>query len=628
MQEDHPYVPRDCYYFSYLEGVPGSMATLDTCNGGLRGMLQVDDLTYEIKPLEASSTFEHVVSNLVLEEASQRVERCTIEEEVCVMEEVAAINVNIFLLEVFAEIYLVFAIYQNTVTGIHLNAHLTLMSRTEHLARKVHHKVSGADRRDQLSYSIRFQGRRHVIHMKVKRTLLPRHFLVVTNNDQGAMQEDHPYVPRDCYYFSYLEGVPGSMATLDTCNGGLRGMLQVDDLTYEIKPLEASSTFEHVVSNLVLEEASQRVERCTIEEEAFHHRFTNWDTCLSDRRPSYNNMPYVAPRCGDKIVNQREECDCGSLKECAQDKCCGTNCIMTLGSLCDGGSCCHNCKYLPPGILCRDILGICDLPEYCDGHTPECPPDTYVQDGTPCSVKAVCMAGNCSDRDMQCQALFGYQTKDGSPLCYSKLNKVGDRVGNCGVQVTKGGGKPVKCEADDVFCGMLHCQGITEIFGGGEHSTFRQIIVKDIKEETCFGYDAHFGTEKPYMGLVVDGASCGPGRFCHNQTCTYFQDLNFTCNVSTCNYRGVCNNKRNCHCLRGWKPPTCLEKGGGGSIDSGPPPDKDPALRARILVNVNQWLVVLSSRAVLLLLSILIGALSQIKRMIEKKRVKQQATAQ
>ncbi|XP_036697514.1 synaptojanin-2-binding protein isoform X1 [Balaenoptera musculus] len=133
------------------------------------------------------------------------------------------------------------------------------------IPRKVSHRVRGAATQGQLSYKVRFSGQRHVLHMRVKKSLLPRHFPVITDNDQGAMQGDYPFIPRDCYYFSYLEGIPESMGTLDTCYGGLRGMLQVDDFTYEIKPLEASSKFEHLISFLVSHDISAEHEKCTIE---------------------------------------------------------------------------------------------------------------------------------------------------------------------------------------------------------------------------------------------------------------------------------------------------------------------------------------------------------------------------
>lgn len=338
-----------------------------------------------------------------------------------------------------------------------------------------------------------------------------------------------------------------------------------------------------------------------------HYRLQAYDECLAYTKAPYNNFPYVAPHCGDTIIDHWEECDCGSLKDCAENKCCETNCALSLGSECSTGECCVNCKHANPGWICREKGGICDLSEYCNGKKATCPNDFYIQDGTPCLVLSVCVRGNCSDRDMQCQALFRYQVRDAPQVCYDILNVRGDRFGNCGQNYNKGGERHKPCETDDVLCGTLHCRDVKQVPGGGEHTTFHQLLAN---QEKCFGFDSHFGIDLPPLAYVIDGATCAPGSYCFNMNCTFHQDMDFDCDVKKCNFRGVCNNRKNCHCQQGWNPPLCDKRGPGGSIDSSPPPDREPSARGRIGVNVNQALVLLMICSALLLYAFIVGCIS------------------
>ena len=109
----------------------------------------------------------------------------------------------------------------------------------------------GVRKPGRLSYSLSFAGRRHVILLQRKKLFWPGRLPLKTQDDQGALQTDYLFVPSDCYYLGYLEKIPLSMVTLDTCYGGLKGIMKLDDLTYKIKPLKDSERFEHVVSQIV-----------------------------------------------------------------------------------------------------------------------------------------------------------------------------------------------------------------------------------------------------------------------------------------------------------------------------------------------------------------------------------------
>ncbi|OBS77747.1 hypothetical protein A6R68_19865, partial [Neotoma lepida] len=61
-----------------------------------------------------------------------------------------------------------------------------------------------------ISYSLKLEGQRHIIHMKTQKFFLIRNLPVFTYSDQGSLLEDYPFVQDDCYYHGYVE---------EWCNG-------------------------------------------------------------------------------------------------------------------------------------------------------------------------------------------------------------------------------------------------------------------------------------------------------------------------------------------------------------------------------------------------------------------------
>ncbi|EMP28012.1 Disintegrin and metalloproteinase domain-containing protein 9 [Chelonia mydas] len=75
---DYPYIQDDCYYSGYVEDVPESVVVLSTCSG-LWGHLMIYDLNYEIEPVKSSSTFQHVIYRMAADEDSP--DRCGVTDE-------------------------------------------------------------------------------------------------------------------------------------------------------------------------------------------------------------------------------------------------------------------------------------------------------------------------------------------------------------------------------------------------------------------------------------------------------------------------------------------------------------------------------------------------------------------
>ncbi|NWI18068.1 ADAM9 protein, partial [Crypturellus soui] len=279
--------------------------------------------------------------------------------------------------------------------------------------------------------------------------------------------------------------------------------------------------------------------------------------------------PFLSDHCGNGVLEKEEECDCGKDEKCLREGCClPSTCLLAHGAACYRGECCHRCQFQTPGRLCRGTRNACDLPEYCNGSSASCPADVFKQDGTPCGDNDRCYEGNCRSHDAQCQALFGKgkpSAQRAPQSCFREVNVRGDRCGNCGWNGTY----YTKCLEENILCGRVQCVNIKRIPVRKDGDT---VVQTTVNNHLCWGLDFHRAPDTLDEGSVKDGTSCGRNKICLNRTCVSTLYLNYDCTDKKCSGRGVCNNKKNCHCDFGWAPPDCKLEGFGGSVDSGPPP--------------------------------------------------------
>ncbi|XP_013855055.1 disintegrin and metalloproteinase domain-containing protein 15, partial [Austrofundulus limnaeus] len=291
------------------------------------------------------------------------------------------------------------------------------------------------------------------------------------------------------------------------------------------------------------------------------------------------------PRCGNLYVEKGEQCDCGLLEEC-EDPCCNAStCQLAPGAQCSSdGTCCQDCKLRAAGSVCREPLGDCDLPEFCTGSSPYCPPNVFLQNGEPCEEgSSYCYGGVCANMDSQCQMLWGPNATSAPDVCFSSVNKQGNKYGNCG-QLTNGSYLP--CGNWDVLCGQIQCQGGTErpLLG-----SIAQILTVRFNNSdlVCRGTFFHLDDDVSDPATVAQGTACGPGKACLNQKCEDVSAFGVDECRRKCSGHGVCNSNKNCHCQVGWAPPDCQYSGHGGSVDSGPArasAESDPVQAALLVI--------------------------------------------
>uniref|UniRef100_A0A3Q4N2P6 ADAM metallopeptidase domain 11 n=1 Tax=Neolamprologus brichardi TaxID=32507 RepID=A0A3Q4N2P6_NEOBR len=300
----------------------------------------------------------------------------------------------------------------------------------------------------------------------------------------------------------------------------------------------------------------RKFSRCSVDE-YIQFLLQGGGSCLFNKP----NKLLDPPECGNGFVEPGEECDCGSQLECARrgGACC-KKCTLTHDAMCSNGLCCSGCKYEQRGVVCRQAVNDCDIPETCTGDSSECSHNVHKLDGYMCdNSQGRCYSGRCRTRDGQCKGLWGYNSAD--RFCYEKLNAEGTEKGNCGPGPDGQGW--LQCNKPDVLCGFLFCANVTmkPKFGDlqGEVTSFT--LYHQNKYLDCRGGHALL-EDGSDLGYVEDGTPCGPNMMCLERRCLPVAAFNLsTCPGSNfgriCSDHGTCSNEVKCICDRDYTGKDC-----------------------------------------------------------------------
>nr|XP_056707880.1 disintegrin and metalloproteinase domain-containing protein 20-like [Euleptes europaea] len=579
---DYPFIRDDCFYEGLIHGRPLSLVVLSTCSMGLRGLLRVENKTYEIKPVQASSTFQHVVYRLEEEKEATHM-RCglTMEKQhqmamIRNVENVVAKsslrgpwwahtryakiavvveheryvqfgrNETVVAMQLLDIIHIANTVYaplgvQVSLVGMEIWSEKNLIPIAEKLATVLND--FNLWRQEVLAPRLEHDASHLFIYKKFETDLGLAYVAGMCSTDSASAVE------------SYVTSILASFATIFIHELGHNLGMRHDETDCICDLPDCIMARRHTLA--------YKFSNCSYND---YYTEITWGRKECMKIPPDPDKLYKLKYCGNGIVEHGEQCDCGSKFKCESDLCCQSNCKLHSGVTCAFGECCSRCQYLPAGTVCRKSASVCDLPEYCNGSSAWCPEDVYVQDGALCHEGAYCYHGDCSTHEEQCKVIFGSQAEVAEKSCFRELNTRRDRFGNCGITA---GSDFKECKAQDIFCGRIQCENIHYLPSMEEHHT---IIQTRVKNRLCWGTDYHNGMEIADIGAVQDGTPCGKDMICINRECASVSLLKYDCNITKCHNRGICNSQKHCHCDYGSAPPYCVNEGYGGSIDSGPPP--------------------------------------------------------
>uniref|UniRef100_A0A8C5GCC3 Disintegrin and metalloproteinase domain-containing protein 11-like n=1 Tax=Gouania willdenowi TaxID=441366 RepID=A0A8C5GCC3_GOUWI len=524
-----------CYYHGNVRGIPDSWVALSTCNG-LHGMFSDGNFSYGIEPVGSTDTEVRnsmnpitrswtVGENVHMFIGLQRGQR-TVQTETKYIE---LMIVNDY--EMVGEILTVFIYKEQLNTRIVLVAMETWSSEN---------KVSiGNDAlltlRDFMKYRKEsIKERCDAVHLFSGRTFL-------SSRSEAAYIGGICSITRGGGINEF--GSVGSMA-ITLCQS-LGQNIGIETVFVSLGDCRCPDLWLGCIMEDTGFNLPRKFSRCSIDQ---YLRFLQQGggSCLFNK-PTKLLDP---SECGNGFVELGEECDCGSLVDCAQSgaNCC-KKCTLTHNAMCSNGLCCRDCKLR--GVRCRDAVNDCDIAETCTGDSSQCPHNVHKLDGYSCDAgQGRCYGGRCKTRDAQCRSLWGYNSAD--RFCYEKLNSEGTEKGNCGMEPSGQGWLP--CNKQDVLCGLLLCTNLTARprFGELQGKLTSLTVHHQNRYLDCRGGHAVLDDGLD-LGYVEDGTPCGPNMMCSERRCLPITTFNSSsCPGSltsrVCSHHGICSNEVKCIC--------------------------------------------------------------------------------
>ncbi|XP_007933257.1 disintegrin and metalloproteinase domain-containing protein 2-like [Orycteropus afer afer] len=422
-----------CNYQGHIEGFLNSVVTISTCSG-LRGLIQFESISYGIEPLQTSARFEHVIYPVKNKNTSYSL-------YTKMDNETSQLSHKIPQIKKFSGYirYLEIHVVVEKQLYDHMGADTAIVTQ------KVF-QVIGLVSAMLTSFNI-------TLVLSSLELWIDANKIPITGEANELLYDflnwKKTYLvlrPHDVAFFLiYRENSNYVGATLKgkVCDRENAGVVALHSRTTSLE------SFALIIAQLLslsmgisfddINKCQCPGAACIMNPEAVHSSGVKlFSNCSMEdfkhfiSKPNsrcLQNQPHLDPfyktsLCGNKQVDDGEQCDCGHTELRAK------------------------------GEICRLSEDECDLTEYCNGSSNVCPENVYLHDGYRCSMNQwVCMEGKCRDGTRMCEEIYGEGTLYGSQACFEEINSRNDQFGNCGLSPSGF----VPCNFNNLRCGKLMC---------------------------------------------------------------------------------------------------------------------------------------------------------------------------